>query len=273
MSSERCGATGSGTPAHTPSSNSISSLNFGDYVPEEKTEEQINEIFEASKSIHNIEDNEDDEQPTKPKQRKLFELKSPLFAVHYTKMDDVASGPGHFLVKCNYCEKIYKFKKGGGYGTLNGHIQRQHPNKIGIEFNQIQLRGTATSSNAPFKIAKLVNPQVREEALLKLLILYYNALFPNPIANFTPPNPCDCVQNEKNSLSALYHEYACSYSGSLDLGTCSSSHVHIPSSSCSSISSFGFVIPDLVGGMHIKKIYPENEQGTKVMLIKKLKII
>ncbi|KAL6520658.1 hypothetical protein OROMI_032218 [Orobanche minor] len=96
--------------------------NFGDYVPEEITEGQFNKIFEASKSIHNIEDNEDDEQPTKPKQRKSSELKSPLFAVHYIKMDDVASGPGHFLAKCNYCEKIYKFNKGGGYGTLYSHI-------------------------------------------------------------------------------------------------------------------------------------------------------
>ncbi|KAL6495352.1 hypothetical protein OROGR_029915 [Orobanche gracilis] len=44
-------------------------------------------------------------------------------------------------------------------------------------------------------------------------------------------------------LSSLYREYACHYSGSLDLGTGSSSPVHIPSSS--STSSFGFAIPDL----------------------------
>ncbi|KAL6508562.1 hypothetical protein OROGR_023273 [Orobanche gracilis] len=88
-----------------------------------------------------------------------------------------------------------------------------------------------------FLVAKLLDPQVREEGLLKLLTLYYNALFPNPIANFTPPNPSDLVQNAKNSLSALYREYACNYSGSLDLGTGSSSPVHIP--------SFGFAIPDL----------------------------
>ncbi|KAL6538338.1 hypothetical protein OROGR_012326 [Orobanche gracilis] len=94
-----------------------------------------------------------------------------------------------------------------------------------------------------FLVAKLLDPQVREEGLLKLLTLYYNALFPNPIANFTPPNPSDCVQNAKNSLSSLYREYACHYSGSLDVGTGSSSPVHIPSSS--STSSFGFAIPDL----------------------------
>ncbi|KAL6572715.1 hypothetical protein OROMI_013673 [Orobanche minor] len=94
-----------------------------------------------------------------------------------------------------------------------------------------------------FLVAKLLDLQVREEGLLKLLLLYYNALFPNPIANFTPPNPSDCVQHAKNSLSALYREYACNYSGSLDLGMGSSFHVHIPSSS--SISSFSFAIPDL----------------------------
>ncbi|KAL6546484.1 hypothetical protein OROMI_022205 [Orobanche minor] len=150
---ERGSAIGNGgTPAHTPipSSNSIASPNFGDYVPENIIEEQINEMFEASKLIHNIKDNGDDEQeqPVKSKQRKLSELKSPLFAVHYSKMDDVESGPGHFFIKCKYCDKIYKFRKGGGYGTLNGHLQRRHSDKVGIESNQTQLRGTATSSNA-----------------------------------------------------------------------------------------------------------------------------
>ncbi|KAL6519208.1 hypothetical protein OROGR_018528 [Orobanche gracilis] len=88
----RGGASGS-----VPTSNSIPSPNFGDYVPDELTDEQINEMFEVSKSVHNIEDNEDDEQEqeqrTKPKQRKPSELKSPLFAVHYSKTDDVAIGP------------------------------------------------------------------------------------------------------------------------------------------------------------------------------------
>ncbi|KAL6512940.1 hypothetical protein OROHE_019730 [Orobanche hederae] len=72
---ERGGTSGS-TPTHTPSSNSIPIPNFGDYVPNELTEEQINEIFEASKSIH---EDDEQEQPTKPKQRKLSKLKSPLF--------------------------------------------------------------------------------------------------------------------------------------------------------------------------------------------------
>ncbi|KAL6509661.1 hypothetical protein OROGR_022971 [Orobanche gracilis] len=76
----RGGASGSG-----PTSNYIPSPNFGDYVPDELTEEQINEMFEASKFVHNIEDNEDDkqEQRTELKQRKLSELQSPLFAVYY----------------------------------------------------------------------------------------------------------------------------------------------------------------------------------------------
>ncbi|KAL6501771.1 hypothetical protein OROGR_026904 [Orobanche gracilis] len=132
----RGGASGS-----VPTSNSIPSPNFGDYVSDELIEEQINEMFEVSKSVHNIEDNEDDEQEqrTKPKQRKPSELKSPLFAVHYSKTDDVATGPGNFFAKCNYCDKIYKFKKGGGCGTLNGHMQRHHPDKIAIESNQTQL--------------------------------------------------------------------------------------------------------------------------------------
>ncbi|KAL6574274.1 hypothetical protein OROHE_001178 [Orobanche hederae] len=145
-------------------------------------------MFKVSKSIP---EDDDQEQPTKPKQRKPYVLKSPLFAVYYIKMEDVETGPGHFLAKCNYCSKTYNFQKGGGYGTLNSHIKRHHPDKIGIE-----------------------------------------------------SNPNDCVQHAKNALSALYKEYACNYSGSLDLGMGSSSPVHIPSSS-SSISSFGFAISDL----------------------------
>ncbi|KAL6566639.1 hypothetical protein OROMI_015043 [Orobanche minor] len=89
----RGGASGSTpNPTHTPSSDSIPSPNFGDYVPDDLTEEQINEMFEVSKSIH---EDDEQEQPTKPKQRKPFKLKSPLFAVHYTKIDDVESGPDH----------------------------------------------------------------------------------------------------------------------------------------------------------------------------------
>ncbi|KAL6564748.1 hypothetical protein OROMI_016198 [Orobanche minor] len=224
----RGGASGSApNPSHTPSSNSIPSPNFGDYVPDDLTDEQINEMFEVSKSITG---DDEQKQPKNPKQRKPTRLKSPLFAIHYTKTDDYISS-----------------EKGGDYETLNGHMQRQHPDKVGIESTQTQLRGTAaTSSNAPnqvFLVAKLLDPQVREEGLLKLLTLYYTALFPTPIANFTPPNPSDLVQIAKNSLSALYRKYACSYSGSLDLGTGSSSPVHIPSSS--SISFYGFAIPDL----------------------------
>ncbi|KAL6570128.1 hypothetical protein OROMI_014642 [Orobanche minor] len=75
----RGGASGSTpNPAHTPSSNSIPSQNFGDYVPNYLTEEQINEMFEVSKLIH---EDDEQEQPTKPKQRKPSELKSPLFGL------------------------------------------------------------------------------------------------------------------------------------------------------------------------------------------------
>ncbi|KAL6564241.1 hypothetical protein OROMI_015691 [Orobanche minor] len=137
----RGGASGS-----TPSSNSNPSPNCGDFVPDDFTDDQINEMFEVSQTIH---EDDEQEQPRKPKQRKPSELKSPLFALHYTKTDDVETGPNHFLCKCNYCSKVYKFKKGVGYGTLNGHMARYHPDKVGIESNQTQLRGTTTSSNAP----------------------------------------------------------------------------------------------------------------------------
>lgn len=50
------------TPTLTPSSTSTASPNFRDYIPEEST----NQMFEAPKTIHNIEDDED-LQPTKVK--------------------------------------------------------------------------------------------------------------------------------------------------------------------------------------------------------------
>ncbi|KAL6584271.1 hypothetical protein OROMI_003560 [Orobanche minor] len=105
----RGGSSGSiPNPAHTPSSNIIPSPNFEDYVPDDLIEEQINKIFEVSKSIP---EDDEQEQPTKPKQRKPPELKSPLFVVHYTKTDDVETGPRHFLSKCNYCSKYTSSKK------------------------------------------------------------------------------------------------------------------------------------------------------------------
>ncbi|KAL6532593.1 hypothetical protein OROHE_014015 [Orobanche hederae] len=185
----RGGASGSGTPAHTPipSSNSISSSNFGDYVPEDITEEQINKMFEVSKSIHNIEDNEDDEQeqPTKPKQKKPSELKSPLFAVLI-----LSSSIATIAIKYTSLEKE----------EVTGHSM------------------AICKDNIPIKLASsLIKPnfEARRRRLMPSI----------EILN-------DLVQNAKNSLSALYCEYACNYSGSLDLGT-------------GSISSFGFAIPDL----------------------------
>ncbi|KAL6585777.1 hypothetical protein OROMI_002421 [Orobanche minor] len=111
----RGGASGSvPNPIHTPSSNSIPSPNFGDYVPDDLTDEQIDEMFEASKSIH---EGDEQEQPKKPKQRKPTELKSALFAIHYSKTDDVKSGPDNFLVKCNYCTKVYNGSLDLGTGS------------------------------------------------------------------------------------------------------------------------------------------------------------
>lgn len=76
------------------------------------------------------------------------QLSSDIFTKHFKK------GPLKSDKKvdaiCNYCGAKYSFKPGGGYGTLQRHLNTKHPEKVGMLTGQTQLSGFATSSpNSP----------------------------------------------------------------------------------------------------------------------------
>lgn len=71
---------------------------------------------------------------------------SDIFNIHFKK---TPKGDGKFDVSCNYCNQVYKFKQGGGYGTFARHLQTKHPLKVGLSRDQTQISGFATSSNSP----------------------------------------------------------------------------------------------------------------------------
>lgn len=140
------------------------SSNFGDHVPDDWTPEQINRAYEAAhKFAEDIPSDEDTtDQPTKqPTTKAPAMLKSEIFSKHFRKVPDPASGPNCFYAICNYCEggtKKYKFKKGGGYGNMSGHMASKHCDKLGIEKAQTQIaKGFTANSSTPGVIQGNIN--------------------------------------------------------------------------------------------------------------------
>lgn len=71
-----------------------------------------------------------------------------MFATHYRK--ELTANKNIFTILYNYYTKLYKFHKGGGYGTLLRHIEKNYPNKVGImtSQSQIQLQSARTTSTS-----------------------------------------------------------------------------------------------------------------------------
>ncbi|KAL7120617.1 hypothetical protein ACP275_02G132800 [Erythranthe tilingii] len=63
-------------------------------------------------------------------------LKSDIFTKHFYK---VTLPSGLLQAKCRYCPNAYKFKKGGGYGSLKRHVKKKHPTEFGIDGTQTQM--------------------------------------------------------------------------------------------------------------------------------------
>ena len=70
---------------------------------------------------------------------------SDTFAIHFTKRKITPDDDYNLEASCNYCTKVYPFKKGGGHGTLNTHTTNHHPEKLGISTTQSQLQFQSTS--------------------------------------------------------------------------------------------------------------------------------
>ena len=84
-------------------------------------------------------------------------LNSDIFKVHFAKKNrrEDPDGTIRWDVCCNYCPIVYAFKKGGGYDTFRLHLEKKHPEKIGLLVSQSQLAGfvqrpeTSTQGNRP----------------------------------------------------------------------------------------------------------------------------
>ncbi|KAK0577180.1 hypothetical protein LWI29_029121 [Acer saccharum] len=67
--------------------------------------------------------------------------KSDLFVKHMKK---IRSEDGSITVACNYCNKVYKWSRSGGYGTYWKHIEAKHPEAVIRMRSQTQIPSDAT---------------------------------------------------------------------------------------------------------------------------------
>jgi hypothetical protein len=89
----------------------------------------------------------DPESSQAPPSSTTRELQSEIFTKHFRK-GVYDRSTKKFTVHCNYCSnKTYQWKSGGGYGTMKTHMERTHPDKLGMMRGQTQLAGFATSSS------------------------------------------------------------------------------------------------------------------------------
>ena len=68
--------------------------------------------------------------------------------MHFKKSKQ-SNANGLYEVTCNYYQKKYAFRIGGGYGSFWRHLSTKHTSKIGVEKQQTQIfkcTGSSTSS-------------------------------------------------------------------------------------------------------------------------------
>ncbi|KAK3222295.1 hypothetical protein Dsin_009320 [Dipteronia sinensis] len=85
------------------------------------------------------------------------QVKSDLFVLHMKK---VTHEDGSTVVICNYCKKVFKLHKSGGYGTYQKHITNSHPDAQAKSSSQAQILMYATPNQQLFKHSDAKN---REE--------------------------------------------------------------------------------------------------------------
>lgn len=66
-------------------------------------------------------------------------LSSEIFTVHFKKVEMVTSGITQIKAFCNYCDKVYIYKPGNGYGTYRKHFPSKHAAQMGKDRSQSQL--------------------------------------------------------------------------------------------------------------------------------------
>ncbi|KAK3199172.1 hypothetical protein Dsin_022587 [Dipteronia sinensis] len=85
------------------------------------------------------------------------QVKSDLFVLHMKK---VTNEDGRTVVICNYCKKVFKWHKSGGYGSYRKHITNSHPDAQAKSSSQSQIPRYATHNQQLFKYSDAKN---REE--------------------------------------------------------------------------------------------------------------
>ncbi|KAK3212678.1 hypothetical protein Dsin_017384 [Dipteronia sinensis] len=85
------------------------------------------------------------------------QVKSDLFVLHMKK---VTHEDGSTVVICNYCKKVFKWHKSGGYGSYRKHITNSHPDAQAKSSSQSQILRYATPNQQLFKYSNAKN---REE--------------------------------------------------------------------------------------------------------------
>ncbi|KAK0579136.1 hypothetical protein LWI29_021607 [Acer saccharum] len=73
--------------------------------------------------------------------------KSDLFVKHMKK---IRSEDGSITVACNYCNKVYKWSRSGGYDTYWKHIEAKHPEAVIRMRSQTQIPRYATPNQQLF---------------------------------------------------------------------------------------------------------------------------
>ncbi|KAK3189036.1 hypothetical protein Dsin_028597 [Dipteronia sinensis] len=85
------------------------------------------------------------------------QVKSDLFVLHMKK---VTNEDGSTIVICNYCKKVFKWHKSGGYGSYRKYITNSHPDAQAKSSSQSQIPRYATPNQQLFKYSDAKN---REE--------------------------------------------------------------------------------------------------------------
>ncbi|KAI9157863.1 hypothetical protein LWI28_029274 [Acer negundo] len=75
--------------------------------------------------------------------------KSDQFVKHMKK---VRQENGSYVATCNYCKKVYKWSKSGGYDTYRKHIQTKHPEAETRSSYKHKFSGTLLLTNNYFVI-------------------------------------------------------------------------------------------------------------------------
>ena len=97
--------------------------------------------------------------------------KSDLFVKHMKK---IRQKDGALSVACNYCTKVYKWHKSGGYDTYWKHILTKHPEAETKSRSQTQLPRYTTPNQ---KLFHYTDEQNREELARMVAVEYLSFSF------------------------------------------------------------------------------------------------